>query len=270
MLEVRSGFPHVAAEIFTLNDLDVLQARGAGDGMTGVGKTMGEDSVFDDRPEDTIGEKGCAQGYVTGRNAFCCHDNVRGDVEHAFRCKHVSQPAECRHHFVGHVEYAVAPADLQGAPVVSVRRHDYPACSHDRLGEEAGDVLCPEFADFPFKFGNQRIAVFRFGRTLERPVNVGARHVVNQRCLIGCQVVKAGVITRDAGDGGGKIGASVVGIFAGNNQLFRWFPAGLEVIMGKTHGGIDRRGPPRGEKDMVQVRRRQLRQLRGQGGRRYG
>jgi hypothetical protein len=154
--------------------------------------------------------------------------------------------------------------------VVALRRHDHAAGTHDRLGEEAGDVVGADLQDLVLELPDQVVAELRFAHALVsgllRAIEVRGGNVVNPPV----EEVKVGAaIGRASGDRTREIGAAVIGIDPADDVELGLLAAPRVVVMREPNRRVVRGRAAAGVEDLVEVTRRQRGELGGKLRRRH-
>ena len=184
LLEIGAEFAHALAQLLALHDLQVLQAGGAGHRVGRVGEPVGEElalgALAGDAVVEPVRQQEGAERNVAGGQPLRAGDDIRHDVEHRLRGEDLAQPTETGHHLVGDVEHVVFPADLPRGLLIALGRHDDATGGQQRLGDEAGHFLRPQFQDLVFQVLDLGGAEVRLRHAVRPPIGVGRRQVMNR------------------------------------------------------------------------------------------
>ena len=172
----------------------------------------------------------------------------------------VPEPAEAGYHLVRDVEHVVLLAHRLGAGVVAGRGHDHAAAAHDRLRDEAGHVLRPQFQDLVLEVGDLLIAEILDAHAVGAAIGVGRRDVVHQ---VGREI-EAVMVELHPGHGHREVGRAVVGVDARDDLLLRPLAEPVKVEVDDADGGVIRHRPAGAVEDVVDGGGRKFGELRRQ------
>ncbi|MNJ36516.1 hypothetical protein D3C77_313070 [compost metagenome] len=130
LLQIATDILDVVQQVFPLDDLDVLQRRGAADRVAAVGEAVGETPALarlGDHLPDPVGKDTGAQRQVGRGQALGGGDDVRLHAKQFFTGEEGAQAAKRGHHLVGHEENVVGLAHLPHAQEVVLGRDDHAA-----------------------------------------------------------------------------------------------------------------------------------------------
>ena len=152
-------------------------------------------------------------------------------------------------------------AHLLHPPVVAFGSDQHAAGAHDRLGEEARDVVRPELRDRAFEIRNQVVAIGRLvADAIRHPIAVGVRDMMDQ--ALG--KLETRLVSGLAGQRRGQKRAAVIGVSPRDDQPLRRLADGVEIVVGDPHGGVVGGGAAGAVEGVIEVSRSQLGEFGGQ------
>ena len=245
-------------QTFLVKDAQVLERHRAGDRVTGIGVAVIEFRAVDHRG-DLVRQDRAADGLVSRTQPLGDGHDV-GPDSHRLRAEPTARPPETADDLVCDQQDAVLVDDALDFGPIGLRRHDDAAGALHRFRDECGDVFGTKFEDSLLQlagalqpeFLGARVAPFEIPVRLVDMGDAGDRHPpLRMHPLHPAKAARSN-------------GGAMIGVPARDHPLPLRLALLRPVGAHETQVGVVRLGPRRGEEDMVQIARRQLRQLRGQ------
>jgi hypothetical protein len=254
--EIVRHLARLIDDALALHQLDVGKRRGAGHRLIAVGIAVGEPASLGilarDPRQHRLGDRKAAERHIARGHALGEGDDVRHHPEHLLRGEPLAATAEARHHLVRDIEDVVLLADRLEARMIACGRNNDAARGEDRLGQEGRDRVGAEALDPVLEFLHQ-IVEERLLAAVAGVARIGARE---ERDPV-LRDVEVRPVAGAAGAGGGERRRAVIAVVAHDDALLLRPAQHVVVEFREAQRAVHRGRPARGEKDPVEIARRQ-------------
>ena len=228
--------------------------------MAGIGEPVGKFRALGDKQVGhPVPHHDAADGQVAGRQPLGYRRQVRLQAV-IIGTEPGPKPAETADHLIRDQQHVVFPADALNFRPVAFRRHDQAAGALDRFPDKRGHPVRAQRVDFLFQPARARGPEFLRGHIVPVPVPVGRGDMPDA----GYRQAALLVHRLHPAQAGGGNGAAVVGVFAADEHLLFGLPGQVPVTPHQPEHRVVGLGTGVGKKDVVKVRRGNLRQQPGQ------
>src|SRR5690606_14099619 len=173
-------------------------------------------------------------------------DHVGFEAKHLAGSKDMAEAAEGGNHLVRDVEYVVFPADFADTLQIAIRRDDDPARRLDRLADKGANALRTDSLHGLPKLRHEKIGKTFPAHALGAPERIGRGELDNKIV----RAVHPVAVARAAIERGGKIGGTMIGAAARQDQLFLRTAACIVVELHEAQRRFYRRGAASGVEDV--------------------
>ena len=263
LLEMRRrNVVHVFDDPLVAQQFDIANRNCRARRMARVRESMVEVAARREHRGDAVRDHHTADRQIAGRHALGHHEQIRLETV-VLRRKPVSCAAEPGDHLVDDEQDSVLRADATNFRPVARRRHDDAARTLDRFADERRDVGGANGFDPPLEITRALDAELIRGEIAAIVEVVRLRDVLDARNRQTTLLVHV----RHAAEARAAHRAAVVRIFTADDHGAVRLPQNVPVMPHHADHGVVGFGSRTGEEDVIQIRRRHLREQFGEANR---